>query len=58
MQAKRARSPWRDPRQMCVICSIVLDLVEIAQMDLREGRFDDVGEALDRIRVNITGDRV
>jgi hypothetical protein len=44
------------PRQLCIICAIVQDLLEIAQEDLRIGRFDDVGETLAQMRAQITGD--
>jgi hypothetical protein len=40
---------------MCLICAIVEDLVEKAQADLQEGRWNDVGEALLLMRMQITG---
>jgi hypothetical protein len=56
VKAKHSRAPQYDPRQMCLICAIVEDLVQIAQADLQAGRFDDVGEALSRMRMQITGE--
>ncbi len=56
MRPRRATSPQRTPRQLCLVCAIVEDLVTIALSDWREGRFDDVGEALAQMRVQITGD--
>jgi hypothetical protein len=56
VKAKRAPAPRYDPRQRCLICAIVEDLVEIAQEDLHAGRFDDVGEALAHMRTQLTGE--
>jgi hypothetical protein len=47
-------SPY-DPRQRCLICAIVEDLIDIAEADLHIGRLDDVGEVLSRMRTQITG---
>jgi hypothetical protein len=48
----------RASRQMCLICTIVADLTEVAQADLQEGRLDEVAKRLVMIRAQITGERV
>jgi hypothetical protein len=55
VKTKRAPAPPYDPRQRCLICAIVEDLIDIAEADLHIGRLDDVGEALSRMRAQITG---
>jgi len=52
---KRVNAAAYDPRQRCLLCAIVADLIDIAEADLRAGRLDDVGEALSRMRAQITG---
>jgi hypothetical protein len=56
MSHKRVVSSSRVPRQLCLICAIVDDLVTIAQEDLHAGRWDAVEEALGRMHMQITGD--
>jgi hypothetical protein len=41
---------------MCLICTIVENLVEIVQGDLQAGRLTEVAQGLQMIRAQITGE--
>jgi hypothetical protein len=48
--------PSRVPQQRCLICTIIADLVEVAQEELREGKLDEVAKGLEMIRAQVTGE--
>jgi hypothetical protein len=51
------QTPLRTPRQTCLICTIVADIVETAQADWHKGRLDDMAQKLIEIRAQITRER-